>query len=204
MYGAVFDFDATEEEGLITPDRVKTILGDCSFFLYPSFSGGYKNRLVVLFKEPLTPEEAGQLIEHIHLKFLEDYPECKSDDQCLSFSQSWFLPRNKQGVHVEGELFDAIEFLHGTVGWGLSEKQQVRDLAIQKIVIKKPKDELFNQKILPELVDMGKGNRFNLGQRLVGLCKKICPTMNGKLIDEFRTRGMSKAQLRDMEKLQGL
>lgn len=211
VYGAVFDFDATEEEGLITPDRVKTILGECSFVLYPSFSGGYKNRLVVLFKESLTPEEAGQLIEHIHLRFLEEYPECKSDNQCLSFSQSWFLPRNKaakphafQAVHVTGELFDAIEFLHGTVGWGLSEKQQVRDLAIQKIVIKKPEDELFNQKILPELVDMGKGNRFNLGQRLVGLCKKICPTMNGKLIDEFRTRGMSKAQLRDMEKLQGL
>lgn len=209
VYGAVFDFDATEEEGLITPDRVKTILGSSEFFLYPSFSGGFKNRLVVLFKESLTPDEAGQLIEHIHLKFIEEYPECKSDNQCLSFSQSWFLPRNKQGVHVEGELFDAIEFLNGTVGWGLSQNQRNRDLAIQDIVIKKPvivikkpEDEIFAQNILPELVDMSKGHRFDIGQRLVGLCKKICPTMNGRLIEEFRARGMSKAQLMGMEKLQ--
>jgi hypothetical protein len=202
VYGAVFDFDATEEEGFITPERVKAVLGEIEFFLYPSFSGGFKNRLVILFREGLSPQEAESLIESIHHVFLETYPKCKSDQKSFCFAQTWFLPRNNPGTHINGEVFDAREYLHGSVAWGLSQAQKERDfqLAIQPSV-GVSENAIFTQKILPKLSEMGKNNRYNLGEHLVGVCKWLCPTMGDKLIEEFKNRGMSDDHISQMKKL---
>ena len=204
VHGAVFDFDTVEEEGAITSERVKSILGDQEFFLYPSFSGGYKCRLVIPFQESLTPGEAYSLIKSIHHSFLNVFPKCKSDRKCFDFSQLWFLPRNNPGTLVSGKVFDGRKYLNHNVAWGLSEEQLERDNHIKNIngaIVQLDSDRAYERFIVPELSEIKPGTRFNVGQRLVGLCKKHCPEKKSSLFNEFKSRGVSKQHLMDLETL---
>ncbi len=212
IYGVVLDFDTTKEAGLITYEKIKELLGPVECFIHSTYSGGFKRRVIILFKEPVEPEEAGIILLMIYSTFITEYPDCELDHSSTNFAQPYFLPclpKNKDDYFAEyysGEAFDTMDYLvFGISLFDSKQQAKQKNELLKTFKLKSDSIEYQEQNYLkfvyPVISQMKPKNRFYLGQQSVGYCKNYCPKMKDKLFADFKKVGVSKTMIKDFENL---
>jgi hypothetical protein len=204
VYGVLFDFDTIKEEGLINYDKVVKVFGEVvECLIYSTHSGGYKRRLLVLFQEPITYDEAKEVYSHLGRTFLNEYPECGLDiDALLNVAQPYYFPRksdNSVFIIHSGKKFDAKTYLIGSSPFGLLESEVVyQDLNIRKMSYDEEVD-YYNRIIIPLLDELGPGDRWFKAQSILGKVYRKANLFEDQMFRDFALHEVDEETIRKLK-----
>jgi len=213
VYGAILDFDSNKY-AITLNDLYKALEIKFNALLFKSYSGGFKRKIVFFFNNGIDKNTSNTLMSVVHNKINKMFPKSGLDNTCRNQIQLQFYPccscdGQESQLNIKESLFNVDEFLTNNIGLGKTQLQIKNEKTIEDIKVnlnellfsESDSEKLYKDRIVPMFDDVSNGSRFNIGQRIVGVCKTIVPEMREKLFADFEILGYSKKHLRDLNKL---
>jgi hypothetical protein len=195
-HGITLDFDTEEEEGEMNYQKLKQVIGqDLECLIHGTFSGGFRKRVIIVFKEAIDPDEYLSLSQYWFDEFINTFPKCKLDPKIKSLAQPYFLPR-KSSVKAEyhkHKTFDARHYIYGSLAKSENETKYTKP--IHSINFD------YQQQILPLIQQLSDGDYFDKGSMIIGKVKFFCPEQMDHTLELFKEHGMSQSNINKMKKL---